>query len=83
MGEKKAPSVFYHLQCDALAGAKRQYDFNVEISDDLSSHPKACFVELGAGLSCLRRQRKNESNPWYSLDLEDVIACRNKFVPSL
>ena len=61
----------------------RQYDFSVEISDDLSSHPKACAVELGAWLSCLRRQMKNESNPWYSLDLEDVIACRNKCVPSL
>lgn len=84
MGEKKAPSVFYHLQCAGLTGAMRQYDFSVEISDDLSSHPKACVVELGAGLSCLclRRKMKNESNPWYSLDLEDVIACRNKCVPS-
>ena len=37
--------------------------------------------ELGAGLSCLRRQMGNEANPWYCLDMENVIALREKHIP--
>lgn len=39
------------------------------------------MVELGAGLSCLRRQMGNETNPWYCLDMENVIALRKKHIP--
>lgn len=39
------------------------------------------MVEMGAGLSCLRRQMKSETNPWYSLDMENVIELREKHVP--
>lgn len=39
------------------------------------------MVELGAGLSCLRRQMGNETNPWYCLDMADVIALREKHIP--
>ncbi|MBR2686085.1 MAG: hypothetical protein IKE59_08600 [Erysipelotrichaceae bacterium] len=48
-GEKQPPMVFYYLQCAALAGAIRQYDFAYEIKDYLNSHPQACVVELAAG----------------------------------
>lgn len=62
MGEKKAPSVFYHLQCDALAGAKRQYDFNVEISDDLfSSESVFRRARGGAFLSKKTEEERIES----------------------
>lgn len=62
MGETKPPTVLYNLECGALAGAIRQYDFACEIREYLKDHPKAVIVELGAGLSCLRRQLKNETN---------------------
>ena len=81
MGEQRPPTVFYHMECAALAGAIRQYDFACEIRDYLKDHPKATVVELGAGLSCLRRQMKNESNPWVNVDFPDVIACREKYIP--
>lgn len=81
MGEKQPPTVFYHLECAALAGAIRQYDFACEIKDYLSKHPQACVVELGAGLSCLRRQIKNETNQWVNIDFPNVIACREKYIP--
>ena len=81
MGEKKPPTVFYHMECAALAGAIRQYDFACEIGAYLKNHPEATIVELGAGLSCLRRQMKNDSNPWVNVDFPDVIACREKYIP--
>ena len=82
MGETKPPSVLYNLECGALAGAIRQYDFACEILEYLKDHPQACIVELGAGLSCLRRQLKNETNPWINIDFPDVIACREKYIPT-
>ena len=82
MGEKKPPTAAYRLQCAALAGAIRQYDFACEIADYLRAHPQATVVEMGAGLSCLRRQIKNERNPWINIDLPDVIACREKYIPT-
>ena len=63
MGEKKPPTIFYNLECAALAGAMHQYDFACEVRDYLQQHPKAVIVELGAGLSCLRRQMDLEENP--------------------
>ena len=62
MGETKPLTVLYNLECGALAGAIRQYDFACEIREYLKDHPKAVIVELGAVLSCLRRQLKNETN---------------------
>ena len=82
MGEKKPPTILYNLECAALAGAIRQYDFACEIEAYLEEHPEATVVELGAGLSCLRRQMKNDSNPWINIDFPDVIACREKYVPT-
>lgn len=81
MGEKKPPTVLYRLECAALAGAIRQYDFACEVRDYLGSHPQATVAELGAGLSCLRRQMKNTGNPWINVDFPDVIACREKYIP--
>ncbi len=82
MGETKPPTPLYYFQSAALAGAIRQYDFACEINDYLRVHPKAAVVELGAGLSCLRRQIKNETNPWVNVDFPDVIACREKYIPT-
>ena len=82
MGETKPPSILYNLECGALAGAIRQYDFACEIRDYLEAHPQATVVELGAGLSCLRRQIGNETNPWINIDFPDVIACRGKYIPT-
>ncbi len=82
MGEKKPPNILYYLQCTALAGAIRQYDFACEIREYLVTHPAAVIVELGAGLSCLRRQMKNEANHWINIDFPDVIACREKYIPA-
>lgn len=80
MGEVKPPTVFYHMECACLAGAIRQYDFSKEIEWYLNKHPDALVIEMGAGLSCLRRQMKNEYNTWINLDLPDVIACRKKYI---
>ena len=82
MGEKKPPTVLYNLQCAALAGCMRQHDFACEVRDYLAEHPQATIVELGAGLSCLRRQMKLEDNPWVNVDFPDVIACREKYIPT-
>ena len=82
MGEKKPPTILYNLECGALAGAIRQYDFACEVRDYLNTHPEAAVVELGAGLSCLRRQMKNEKNLWINVDFPDVIACREKYIPT-
>ena len=82
MGEKKPPTVLYNLECGALAGAIRQYDFACEIEEYLKKHPQATVVELGAGLSCLRRQIQNDTNPWINVDFPDVIACREKYIPT-
>ncbi len=82
MGEKKPPTVLYNLECGALAGAIRQYDFACEVRAYLNTYPKATVVELGAGLSCLRRQMKNETNPWINIDFPDVITCREKYIPT-
>jgi O-methyltransferase involved in polyketide biosynthesis len=59
----------------------RQYNLAWEINHYLEGRPKAAVVELGAGLSCLRRQMGNDANPWYCLDLENVIALRDKHIP--
>ena len=56
MGQTKPPTVFYRMECACLAGAIRQYDFAKEIEWYLREHPDAVVVEMGAGLSCLRRQ---------------------------
>ena len=82
MGETRPPTVFYHLECGALAGAIRQYDLACETEEYLKDHPKAAVVELGAGLSCLRRQLGNETNVWINIEFPDVVACREKYIPS-
>ena len=64
-----------------MNGVIRQYNLSWEIEEYLKKHPKAAVVELGAGLSCLRRQMGNNANPWYCLDMENVIALREKHIP--
>lgn len=80
MGETKPPTVFYHMECACLAGAMRQYDFSKEIEWYVDAHPSATVVEMGAGLSCPRRQMGNDCNTWVNLDPPGVIACREKYI---
>ncbi len=71
----------YKLQYVWLNCLIRQYNLAWEITNYLNLHPHAAVVELGAGLSCLRRQMGNAQNPWYSLDMKDVIALREAYIP--
>lgn len=75
-------SKLFKLQYAYLDCAIRQYDFACEINAYLAEYPRACVVELGAGLSVLRRQMQNESNAWYDLDHPQVIALRRRHIPS-
>ena len=75
-GEKLCRVQYMWMNC-----VIRQYNLAWEISHYLQAHPRAAVVEMGAGLSCLRRQMGNDTNPWYCLDRENVIALRNKHIP--
>lgn len=71
----------YRLQYMWMNCLIRQYNLAWEIRHYLEDHPRAAVVELGAGLSCLRREMGNETNPWYCLDMENVIALRERHIP--
>lgn len=81
LGEDLSGRTMYRLQYMWMNCLIRQYNLAWEITKYLKNHPKATVVELGAGLSCLRRQMGNETNPWYCLDMSDVIALREKHIP--
>lgn len=81
LGEDISGKALYRLQYMWMNCLIRQYNLAWEITEYLKNHPKATVVELGAGLSCLRRQMGNESNPWYCLDMADVIALRETHIP--
>lgn len=74
-------SKLYKWEYAWLNCAVRQYDFSCEISAYLKDHPNAAVCELGAGLSTLRRQMNNEKNPWFNLDMAEVIPLREKHIP--
>ncbi len=82
LGETKPPHPLYHMQCASVTGAVRQYNLAAEIRNYLVEKPEATVVELGAGLSCLRRQLNGSKGPWISLDLPDVIRLREQFIPT-
>ena len=81
LGEDISGRVMYRLQYMWINCVIRQCNLAWEITEYLKTHPKAVVVELGAGLSCLRRQMGNNTNLWYCLDMEDVIALREKHIP--
>ena len=74
--------MIYRLQYMWMNCLIRQYNLAWEIGRYLEAHPRAAVVELGAGLSCLRRQMGNEANPWYCLDMENVVALRSQHIPT-
>ena len=80
LGEDLSGKALYRLQYMWMNCLIRQYNLAWEISEYLKRHPKAAVVELGAGLSCLRRQMGNQTNPWYCLDMADVIALRRAHI---
>ncbi len=82
MGETKPPHPLYYMQCASVTGAVRQYNLAVETRTYLAKNPEAAVVELGAGLSCLRRQLNRAKGPWINLDLPDVIRLREQFIPA-
>lgn len=73
--------ILYKLQYMWMNCLIRQYNLAWEINSYLEQYPRAVVVELGAGLSCLRRQMGNEKNRWYALDMENVIPLREKLIP--
>lgn len=81
MGVDWSGKKLYRLQYMCMNCVIRQYNMAWEIRHYLKQHPHAAVVELGAGLSCLRRQMKNETNPWYCLDMDNVIPLREKYIP--
>lgn len=81
LGEDISGRAMYRLQYMWINCVIRQYNLAWEITEYLKKYPKATVVELGAGLSCLRRQMGNNTNPWYCMDMEDVIALRGKHIP--
>lgn len=81
LGIDLSGKMLYKLQYMWMNCLIRQYNLAWEISHYLEQHPRAVVVELGAGLSCLRREMGNETNPWYCLDMENVIALRERHIP--
>ena len=81
LGQDVSGRAVYRLQYMWINCVIRQYNLAWEITEYLKKHPRATVVELGAGLSCLRRQMDNNTNPWYCLDMENVIALREKHIP--
>ncbi|EMS69786.1 class I SAM-dependent methyltransferase [Ruminiclostridium cellobioparum] len=72
----------YKMEYTWLNTIVRQYDLAWEITHYLKAHPKAAVVELGAGLSTLRRQIGNDTNPWYNMDMAEVITLREAHIPT-
>ena len=81
MGVDWSDKGMYKLQYMWLNCLIRQYNLSCEINAYLKKHPNAIVVELGAGLSCLRRQMGNTANRWYCLDMANVIELREKHIP--
>lgn len=81
LGVDFSDKFLYRLQYMWMNCLIRQYNLAWEVARYLERHPRAAVVELGAGLSCLRRQMGNEKNPWYCLDMANVIALRERHIP--
>lgn len=81
LGVDLSDKKLYKLQYMWMNCLIRQYNLAWEIDSYLSNHPRAAVVELGAGLSCLRRQMGNDTNPWYCLDMANVIPLRERHIP--
>lgn len=81
LGVDLSDRLMYKLQYAWVNCMTRQYNLSCEIQHYLNSHPNAVVVELGAGLSCLRRQMNNTTNRWYCLDMENVIELRERHIP--
>lgn len=81
LGVDWSDKAMYKLQYAWVNCMTRQYNLAWEINEYLKKHPNAIVVELGAGLSCLRRQMNNTTNQWFCLDMENVIELREKHIP--
>lgn len=86
LGEPRSTSLFYRLEYPGLQCIVRQYDMACEIREYVREHPGACVIELGSGLSCLRRQMatagmEGVGGPWFAVDFPDVIELRERLVP--
>ena len=65
----------------ALEVAQRQYDLAWEVKDYLKKNPEAAVVNLGCGLDDTIRKCDNGKCKGYNIDMPDVIAVRNEFLP--
>lgn len=52
------------------------------ITQFLEKHPRASIVNIGCGLDTTFERVDNGQVLWYDLDLPDVIALRQKFIPA-
>ena len=66
----------------ALEVAQRQYNLRCEAEAYLRSHPKAAVVNLGCGLDDTFRKCDNGLCHGFNVDLPDVIAVRNRLLPT-
>lgn len=78
--EKKSKSVMQRF--GALEVAMRQTDLATEVKLYLQAHPKATVVNLGCGLDQTAENCDNGTCKIYNLDFPDVIAIRNKLLPT-
>ncbi len=81
LGVDLSENFLYKLQYAWMNCLIRQYNLSWEIDNYIKRYPEAVVVEMGAGLSCLRRQMLNDTSPWYCLDMENVIGLREKYIP--
>lgn len=78
--EKTSSKTLYRF--GFLEVAMRQNDIACEVTDYLTSHPKAAVVNLGCGLDDTGRKCDNGQCKIYNLDFADVIAVRNRLLPA-
>lgn len=65
----------------AIMGATRQFDMAEACRRYITSHPKACIVNMGCGLDTTFRQVDNGLVKGYNIDFPDAIELRNELLP--
>ncbi|MEM7331132.1 MAG: class I SAM-dependent methyltransferase [Chloroflexota bacterium] len=61
--------------------AIRSLVFDKQIRKFLTRHPNGVVVNLGEGLETQRFRVKSEQSLWFTVDLPEAIAVREKFIP--
>ncbi len=64
-----------------LASASRYYNMDLEIKSFIKQHGNCNIINIGAGLDTSFYRIKSDQATFYEIDLEPVIAERNKLIP--